>query len=232
MRKLFLSLLIVSVFLTDAYAQKFLSPIGGFSRKKTTYLTLENGDDLKGMIKKIKYTKGLIEELKLEDGDGKVHKLKSDDIKSGYFAQSGLDKVLKIVKYATDPAELERVGLDPTKLNQGYSYFEKTSVKIKKKEKVMMMQLMNPDFCTKIRVYHDPLAKETTSLNPVKGGDAKSYYLKKGDEAAYKLTKKEYKKEFKAFWGSCDAVLSMVDGKPDWKDLAKHVAEYTKHCDE
>lgn len=236
MKKLFLLPLIVSVLFTGTYAQDFLNPINGFSKKKTTYLTLENGDKLEGKIKKIKYSKGLVEELKLEDDEGNKHKLTSADIKSGYFPQTGMDKLLKAMDFATDVKMWEKVGLDPTKLNQGYAYFEQTKVKIKKKEKIMMMQLMNPSFCTKIRVYHDPLAKKTASIGvgalTVAGGDAKSYYLKKGDEVAYKLTKRDYRKEFEEFWKTCDAVTAKFGDKPQWTDLAKHVDEYTKYCDE
>jgi len=93
------------------------------------------------------------------------------------------------------------------------------------------MQVLNPTFSAKVKVYYDPFASETASIGvagiKVAGGDAKSYYFKKANGAAYKLTKNAYKKEFKEIWSDCPALIEKYGEDPKWTDFDKHVFEYT-----
>jgi hypothetical protein len=86
-------------------------------------------------------------------------------------------------------------------------------------------------FCEKVKVYHDPFAKETTGLAvggiTVAGGNDKSYYvLIDGSKAAFRLYKKDYKKEFAGLWQKCPAVVKK-NPNPTWGDLTKHIVEFT-----
>ena len=96
----------------------------------------------------------------------------------------------------------------------------------------MLMQLLNPTFSSKVKVYHDPLAKHTTSLGvggvTVAGGNAKSYYVQAGsDEAAYRLKKNRYKKEFVPMWDDCKTVTDKYT-QIRWTDLTQHILDYTE----
>lgn len=95
----------------------------------------------------------------------------------------------------------------------------------------LMMQLLNPDFSKVVKVYHDPFAKETAFIGvagvTVAGGNDKSYFVKvSSDPAAYKLTKKDYKKEFTGMWSKCK---DMSSKHPDvkWSDLVQHILDYS-----
>ena len=105
-------------------------------------------------------------------------------------------------------------------IGNGYVYFEQSDVRIKKKTETLMLQLLNPHFSNKIRVYHDPLAKETASIGvggiDVAGGLDKSYYVKT-DDVAVKLKKKDYDDEFPLYFKSCKA-LTKKYGKDDKHD--------------
>jgi len=211
-------------------AQKLLSPALTFSHKKTAYITLMDGTEIQGNIKDIDRKKGLIEFIKLKDGAGKKHKLDADKIKHMYLPPSGFDKLSKLNEMIFDADNWDSENLNKDYIMQGYVYFELSDVKIKKKTRKLLMQLLNPEFSKEVKIYHDPFAKETMSLGigPVKaiGGDAKSYYLKKGDKAAYKIKKKDYKDEFKPLFQSCKEMIKKF-AKPAWSDLVEHVLAFS-----
>lgn len=223
----------VAALLSEVQAQKLLTPSFSFSHKKTAYITLKDGTELKGNLKDLDYKKGLIKSVKLKDGEGKKHKLKPSSIKHMYLPQSNFDKLNKITTTLHDAQMWSDETLEQNLLKQGYIYFENSQVKIKKKTREMLMQLLNPGFCKSIRIYNDPFAKKTASAGiggvTLVGGIAKSYYIAKDGEVAFRMKKKMYRKEFTPFWGGCQ---NIIDGFPkqDWSKLVDHVIMYTENC--
>lgn len=211
-------------------AQELLSPSMSFSHKKTSYITLNDGKEIKGILDDVDRKKGLVTYVKIEDGEGKKHKLKAADIKYMYLPPSGLDKLTKAMDMLTDAQKWNDDKLNQDLLSQGYIYLENAKVKIKKKERIMVMQLLNPTFSKTVKVYHDPMAKETTSLGvggmTLAGGNAKSYYIKVGDEVAFKHEKGDYKKEFVPMWKSCNAVITKYKDIK-WNELTNHIIDFT-----
>lgn len=216
----------------EVQKEMLLTPSTTFSHKKLSYITLLDGTELKGNITDLDREKGLIEQVKIKDGNGKKHKLKPDDIKHMYLPPSGLTKLSKAVDIAYNAKKWNNQRLNQDLINQGYAYFEQTDVKIKKKTEMLLVQLLNPSFSGKICVYHDPKAKSTASIGVAgvnaAGGIAKSYYLKKdSDTAAYKLTKKDYQKQFSMFWSDNKSIAEAYpDGK--WRDLTDHIHLYNE----
>lgn len=227
------TLLSISILTTASlgFCQELLSPSFSFSHKKTAYITLDTGKEIKGNIKDIDRDKGLIEEIKIINGKGKKLKLKPEDIKFMYLPPSGIDKLGNAMNTLTDTQKWNDQKLNQDLLSQGYVYFENSAVKIKKREEVLLMQLLNPDFSKVVKVYHDPKAKETTAIGigglDVAGGDIKSYYIKVNDEAAYKVKKKNYAEEFIPIYRSCKSIIEN-NPKPSWKDLTKHILELSE----
>lgn len=217
--------------LSTMNAQELVAPSYGFSHSETAYITLADGTEINGTIKDIDRDEGLIEYIKLQDGAGKKHKLKPEDIKFMYLPPSGLDNLGKKLNFASDFKKWNDEKLNQTYLNDGYAYFETTDVKIKKKNSKLLMQLLNPSFSKEFRIYCDPYAKKTTGLGVggvnFVGGDIKSFYVAKKNEPAFLLKKKDYKKEFLPLWKSCDKVIS-ENPEPKWTDLTKHVVTYSE----
>ena len=95
--------------------------------------------------------------------------------------------------------------------------------------RVLLLQLLNPSFSSKIRVYSDPFAGETASVGiggvKLAGGDEKSYYVKKEDKPAYKLKKKDFKADFDALFKDCS---DMKMDKVKWSEFAEYVFKYNK----
>ena len=220
--------------ITTSFGQDFLTPSYAFSHSKNAYVTLFDGTDLTCTVSKIKRKKGLISSIEVKDGSGATRKLSPGDVNYMYLPPNALDKISKANEFLNDATKWTNDKLDQDLLNQGLVYFEQTDVKIKKKTMTMLMQLLNPSFSGGVKVYHDPFAKETASIGvgglKVAGGIAKSYYLKKGDDAAYFFEKQGYKKEFDQFWKDCQAVLTEFSGSANWNGLAEHVFKYDQEC--
>lgn len=232
MNKLLTLFIALCTFGQTALAQSLLPAATSFSHKKTSYITLKDGSTVEGTIKDLDRKKLVIDEVKLKTADGKVVKLKPEDIAHMYLPESGLSKVSNAADFFTDANRWDNKDLDGDLVSQGYVYFESTEVIWKKKRLNLLLQLLNPHFAEKIKVYNDPLAGETMSagIGPVKliGGLDKSYYVLKSEaKAAIRLKKKHYDDEFKGFYSSCKAVSSQ---KPKWEDFVSHVYKFAKEC--
>ena len=127
-----------------------------------------------------------------------------------------------------------------TRINQehiqkGYAYFETAEVQIKKKKtEVLLLQLLNPAFSNKVKVYHDPYAKESGGLGiagvKVTGGRDKSFYFKKGNDVAYKLKKKEYGKQAPGIFEDCPDYFESIKFELKWAKFEEQIYNYSNTC--
>lgn len=62
----------------------------------------------------------------------------------------------------------------------------------------------------------------------VAGGDAKSYYVKKGDAVAFKLQKTM--KEIENLYGDCPELKKEFAKKLGWSNVEKHIFFYSENC--
>jgi hypothetical protein len=197
------------------------------------YITLQDGTEVEGTIKNIDRKKGLIEEIKIKTTDGKKETFKAEDIRHMYLAPSGFDQLSKFMDVVGDAQKWTDETLNQDKINEGYVYFELRDVQIKKKKvQKLQMQLLNPTFSKKFKVYYDPFANESASVGfagvTVAGGDAKSYYITKGDEPAYKIKKKDYKEIFADLWGDCESLMTTYSDAIKWREFTKHIIAYSE----
>lgn len=230
-----LILVFVMFSVMNSYSQEFLDGSFTFSKKKESYLTLKDGQEIVGYIDDIDRKKGLIEEITIKDEKKKKMKFKPSDIKHMYIAPSGFDKMSSVIDKAYDATKWnDDKSAHANHIKNGYVFFETTDVMIKKKKMTLLLQLLNPGFANGIKVYFDPFAKETASLGVgginVVGGDAKSYYFKKADAVAFKMEKKNYDKEFKNLYGDCQDLMKEFSEKNTWKNVEKHVFFYSENC--
>jgi hypothetical protein len=95
------------------------------------------------------------------------------------------------------------------------------------------MQLVNPDFSSKIRVYHDPYASETMGFQvggvQLTGGLDKSYYLNVNGKTQ-RYFKSDYDKTVKTLFASCPALFKKFEDTK-WKDFPDHVFFFDTECE-
>jgi len=216
-------------------AQELMRPFAGYSKKKIAYITMDDGTQIQANLKDFKYKKGLIEAIKLKDiSGGKKQKIKPEKIKHMYVPISGWAKIDAFYDVKTDATQWGKTSLKKDIFQKGYVYFEKSDVRIKKKTRTLLLQLLNPSFSAKVKIYHDPLAKETLSAGiggvKVAGGHAKSYYIKKGDNTAYRVLKKTYKEEYKMIFEDCSSLVEQIDTNRNWVDFVGHIYKYATDC--
>ncbi|MBR9777958.1 MAG: hypothetical protein GYB55_24205 [Cytophagales bacterium] len=232
-------LTLVCFFITfSTMAQTFAPAFQGYSRKKTTYITLKNGTEIAVVIKKLFFKKGLIDDLKVEkSSDGEKIKINPEEIDHMYIPPSALAKFSQFVDASSDLTKLQDNELSSEHLDDGYLYMESSNVQVKKnKTQYCMLQVMNPTFSKKIKVFNDPFAKESASINfggmTVAGGLDKSYYIKKsGEDLARRIKKKEYKKDMEELFVECPAIIEKYKEDPKWSEFEQFVFDYSTMCE-
>ncbi len=228
--------LLIATFISwnnPGFAQDLLAGAEMFSHKKTAYVHKIDGTKVEGTIHRIKRKKGLIKAIEVK-ADGEKLTISPDQINHMYLPPSGLDNLSRTLDEATTIAKWDREEIESSLVMKGYVYFEKTEVLLKDKKYILLMQLLNPGFSSRIKVFHDPFANETTRAGigglTVAGGLAKSYYIQRKNQVAYRMRKSQYKRDFKEFYQDCPAILQEFGEKPDWAAFAKHVHAYSKNC--
>lgn len=218
-------------------AQTFSPAFQGWSKKKQTYITMKDGTEHTVNIKKLKFKKGLIDELKVVPVDGgKKIKIKPENISHMYIAPSNLAKLGQTLEASTDLTRIQDGELDSGHLQNGYMYMESSEVQIKKKKtQYCMLQVMNPTFSGKIKVYNDPFAKKSAGIGigdfTIAGGLDKSYYIKKeGEQIARKIKKKDYKKDIETLFSECPTVVDKYKDNPQWSEFEQFIYDYSITC--
>jgi hypothetical protein len=220
-------LLFVSTF---TFAQGFMPGFDTFSGKKPSYITLKDGTQLEGSIDDLDRKKGLIEEITLKI-DKKSRKIEPSEIKEMYLPASGWSKLGNTIDVTTKVDKWENSKINTETINKGYGFLENSMVILKGKEQELLMQIVNPAFANRIRVYFDPWARETMSVGigglTLAGGIDKSYYVKVGNKPAFKIEKKNYKESIDLMYGTCPSLVKKLKEDYKWEDFAKHVYEHS-----
>ncbi len=229
-----LSLILCSTIYNTTFSQDFIPAYDRFSGKEISYINLEDGSKLEGTLEDLDRRKGLIEEVIIKDAGGKKIKLKPEQIKSMYLMPSGYSKLSTNMDVGTKVKKWDAKYIDSEIIKKGYAYFEKAKVAIKNDQELLLMQLLNPGFNSKVKVFHDPFAAETMRVGfggmTMAGGDDKSYYVQVGEFPAKKLKKKEYDDEIKVMYASCPTLVKKIGEKIRWTEFAQHVYTYTFDC--
>ena len=211
-------------------AQEFAEKTNNVSYSKPAYIYLENGDSVVGSLTKIGYRKGLIDEVKVKVDD-KKQEVDVSTIKVAYFPISNMGKLSNMMNKATDLNKTQKTGVNEALIRDGYVLYEKSMAVIKGKTEPLLMQLINPAFSDKIRVYADQFAAESNSYGvggmTLAGGDDLSYYIKKGDAPAEKVRKKDFKEKIPTLFGDCPALAEKLQKDFTWANLAKYVYEHS-----
>lgn len=222
--------------LSSSFGQDFIPGFNMFSHLKPAYVYLNDGVLMEGEIEDLDRKKGLIEAISMRSKNGKIAQLFPEDIKSMYLPANDMSKAMKTKNTLTSVRKLQNVDVNMETINKGYGYFERSVVVLKKETSTLLLQLVNPSFCQKIRVYHDALAGKSVSVGigfmTVAGGIDKSYFVKIGNEPAFRLKKADYEDEFGNLFPNCPAFYRKYANKSDrvWRNFAQHVAEYTELC--
>lgn len=206
-------------------AQPLVEASTSFTQKFDSYLTLATGDEYVGLVGDIDKKAGTMKNISFKVKDAKKLKLKTEEIKSFYFAAYDMVKG-NFEPVVVDPSEpWAGTDLNLDLINQGYAYYENITIKTKNKTKPLLTQLLNPAYNSKVSVYYDPW--NGAAIDPTADMALSYYVMKEGDDAAMELNRRKYEEQFPVFWAGCDAVLQMG---AEWSKFPQHVTTYTTEC--
>lgn len=216
-------------------AQNFIEPIETFSKKKTAYITLQDGTELEGEIDKVRRKKGLIRLIVLEFEDGSEREIKPEEVKYAFLPQNGWDKFASSMDNAYDLTDRYDDPAFGERMKDGYGYFQLETVKLKRSEEKLLMQLVNPHFGDGIQVFQDPYAWESASMSvggfKVAGGIDKSYFIKvPGNNEVFKVKKSGYMDDLEKIYGDCEAATDDGERRVRWSNFATHIKLFQDKC--
>jgi hypothetical protein len=228
MLKKLIVLTFLSLGMMNVYAQELLPPLERFSTKKAGYLIKTNGEKIEFIMDDLDRKKGLIIRVEGKTTAGKKFKLEASEIKELAIAPSDLAKLSSLGGATTSVLKASKTKVEDFDRSLVYFYQEY----LEDRKITALMQRLNPDFDSKIRVYHDPFASETMGLSvggiQVTGGIDKSYYLKVNGKTK-RFFKKDYDENFKPLFGSCSELTTKYKDFA-WRDLPNHIFFFDQEC--
>lgn len=235
--KTLVSAIIVAMITTTNYGQGFIEPMDPdnlsvlFGNPCTAMLA--SGEEIHGKFQGGALLNGYLGKVVIKLDNGEKAKFNPDEPVSLRVKASKLAKLSMLAESASSIKEITDTDFSEI-VNREYIIFE-TALKASKKDKARLLQLLNPGFDDKIRVYADPEANETigVGIGDVKltGGMDKSYLFVKGGDKAVKVKKGSYRKNFDELYSNCDKLMtSFGNDKIKWNDVAGHVFVYNQLC--
>ena len=196
-------------------------------------VTLESGETVEGTLTGGSIVSGYLNNITIKGKDGEKLKYKPEDVSKLTIKTSKIAKLAMIAESTSSIKEATSTDFNEI-VNRNQFIFE-TAMRHNKNEKLRLMQLLNPGFDSKIKVYDDPNAKETMGVGiggiKLTGGVDKSYLLVQNDEKAVRVKKGNYKKDFDELYKNCPKMLQIFAGeKVKWEDVAGHVFVYDQAC--
>jgi hypothetical protein len=226
MKKVFFILLTILPFAN--LAQTFLPPMERFSGKKEDILILNSGEKIVFFLDDLDRKKGLIVNVAGKTLDGKKFEYNADEIKELYLVPSDFAKLGGTMKATRSVLKMARTDL--SELSREHIQFFQQNVEGRKT--TVLLQLLNPDFQSRMRIFDDPWATETMGVGfggiQLTGGIAKSYYANY-DGKTIKIYKRNYEELFATLFANCNGVITKFD-KAAWRDLPLHLDTYENEC--
>lgn len=198
-----------------------------------TTVFLQNGDTLKGKLTSASLVNSYLKNIVLKLENGQKRKLGPEEVKTLLVKASSLAKMAMLNESVSSVFRLVKTNFDEI-INREYIIFEQ-ALRATKKDKPALMQLLNPGFDRVIKVYADPNANETGSLQindiSVTGGKNKSYLFVKDTNKVVIVKKSSYWKNFDELYGDCEKMMINFEGdKLKFNDMAVHVFVYDQLC--
>lgn len=210
-------------------AQGFIAAVSQLQPSKDCHMELNDGTKISGEMRMAAINGGFLNSLTLRDANGEKHKYKAADIKWVKVKAGALAKMDMMVESSSSIKEIVKTDFNEI-VNREYIIYEQALLP-KKKDKYRLLQLLNPGFDSRIKVYNDPNAKETSGI--IGGGEDKSYLVVKDGQKAMLMKKSKYKKEGPLLFGDCEKFMSLsAPEKYKFKNFAGHIYIFDQLCSE
>ncbi|MEO9802557.1 MAG: hypothetical protein ABJF04_04880 [Reichenbachiella sp.] len=224
--------------MSPIFSQGFIESLDqnaiAFITGKPTKVIPASGEEFEGKLVAAGVINGYLNKITIKKEDGTKIKLEPENVKR---LSVKISKLAKLSMMAESTQSIKTVANSNFSeiANREYIIFE-SGLRDKKKDKPRLMQLLNPGFDSKIKVFADPNAKETRGIGvagvKLTGGVDKSYMFVVNGEKAVKVKKGNYKSNFDELYLGCPKMVETFSGeKTKWNDVAGHVFVYDQVCE-
>ncbi len=226
-----LFLLTVLMATSTSFAQYFVPKLSQehITTSRFAYVITTEGDSITGRITTMFADTDQIKSFTIKNKEGKF-KFTADDVVrlviqpwENIFSDSGPLNIPEILRMTN--SEFNKI------IVLDWVFFERIQLPTKK-EKYALVQLQNPGFDSRLKIYVHSNANETAETKvgsiTVAGGDAASHLLVVDGGKAQVVRKRKYQEmAFSEIFVDCDAMKENYQTeKLKWKDFAKHVFMY------
>lgn len=200
---------------------------------KPVIVTMADGSEITGKFSSGVLNMGYLDRITVKGEDGEKLKIQPEEIVRVLIKATGLAKLSMMASSASSIKEATKRDFNEIK-NRDYIIFE-TAQRANKAGKLRLMQLLNPGFDSKIKVFADPNANQTAGIGvggvKITGGEDKSYLMLQGKDKTVIVRKGSYKKNFEELYKNCPEMVNAFQGeKIKWDDVAGHVFAYDQMC--
>lgn len=213
-----------------AWAQQFLPPVKRFSGTKPGYLITKTGERVDFTLDDLDRKKGLIIQVSGKTLDGKPFSYPASEVQELGLAPSQMAQYTSLLNSVSSIAKVQRTKVGEATRDLILFYNEH----LDNPDREVLVQLLNPDFDSQIRVYNDPFAWQTLGVGvagvPITGGMDMSYYVKTKDGKVIQLKKHTYGEMFRSLFESCPAVMAKYGNDVVWRDFCSHVFLFEESC--
>lgn len=232
MRKVTLLFLCMTMLtIAPLQAQQFLTPVSTITGDAV--VETQDGRIIEGDIRTAMFgMKGLMS-FRIKDAEtGEVERFKAEDVKSVRIKMDGWGKLATLNQQTSNLSKMSSADFSEA-ADREYIYYDQVAWP-GKKNKHMLVQLLNAGWADKIKVYDYPSKKtSTTSVGgiAVAGGDAKAYVVSYGGETMIVDKKKYQKTYFSQLFNDCEAFHEMEEKDTRFIHFASHVFLYETACE-
>ncbi len=229
MKRLITIFSLLAFFVIESRAQEFLAPYETFFSGQLAYVVTTEDEVIYGELRSAVTGPDRIKKLSMVDGYGKKHKFKASKIQRFAIQPSFFGKVEAVAENSSSLKELSKVNFNEL-VNREWLIYEQVLLPRRKKEKYALMQLLNPGFSGRIKVFHNANADETMPIRlggiRVVGGEDRSYIVVKDNQQAIFVRKAGFVKDFGQLFGDSPDFIKKSTRRPKFKNFASHVEEY------
>jgi hypothetical protein len=228
--------IVAMLFACNGYSQSFVETVeeGGLSAMygNECVVTLQSGEEITGKFAGGVFMNNGLSKIRVRLENGENAKFVPEQVVALKVKVSGLMKLSMISDAGSSIKEFANTDLNSI-VQREWVLFE-TAVTPGQKGTKRILQLLNPGFDSKIKVFAEPNAK-TGGLSigglQVTGGEDRVYLFVKGGEQAFKVKKGSYRDNFTELYSDCPLMLEQFRGeKVRWDDVALHIYAYDQLC--
>lgn len=229
--KQFISALLLLCVCHYSFAQNFLTPLEVLTGKAT--VTTVDGKTVTGKLTSYTFEARGLGNFKIKDSaTNEVTKFEPENVKT-LQVKTNLTSKLETAEKQSKKSVFGLLKSDNKEIvERDYITFNLIAYP-EKKDKFLLLELLNPDFASKIQVYeHRVGTKSSTSIFGIttEADESRSYIIVINGVASF-VEKKNYKKEyFDKIFASCPELMAMPEKEVSFKDFAKHVYIFDKKC--